>query len=287
MSDFKSDKKDHERSIRPLLIPMTVFFVLLVVLWVYNPKKKVKPQVRVQFIAADSAEQIEPIRDSLVVPVIYEKPLSFASLADKTKKEKFIDMILPSVLIARYHFDNYKKEIEVLQQKSVDSVAYTHADSILLDSLLSSFNAKDIIDLDKRLKTHPNSIILAQAAIESGWGTSRFFMEANNIFGIWSNDEEEKRMMASQTRGEQKIFVKQYDNLYGSIEDYLQVLAKTRAYRKFREVRYQSDNVYELIWYLKSYSERGDKYVSLLRDVIVNNNLTEYDHYRIDPEYIR
>ena len=94
-------------------------------------------------------------------------------------------------------------------------------------------------------------------------------------------------MMASQTRGEQKIFVKQYDNLYGSIEDYLQVLAKTRAYRKFREARYQSDNVYELIWYLKSYSERGDKYVSLLRDVIVNNNLTEYDHYRIDPEYIR
>ena len=62
-----------------------------------------------------------------------------------------------------------------------------------------------------RLKTHPTSIVLAQAAIESGWGSSRFYKEANNVFGVWSYSENEPRIKAMEDREGKSVYVKKYD----------------------------------------------------------------------------
>ena len=63
------------------------------------------------------------------------------------------------------------------------------------------------------MKTHPYKYRLAQAAIESGWGTSRFYKEANNVFGIWSYSENELRIKAMEDREGKSVYVRKYDVL--------------------------------------------------------------------------
>ena len=63
------------------------------------------------------------------------------------------------------------------------------------------------------------------------------------------------------------------------------MLAKSNAYEDFRDCLQRGNNVYELIWYLRLYSERRDQYVIMLRNVIVTNDLLKYDSYRLDPEF--
>ncbi len=70
------------------------------------------------------------------------------------------------------------------------------------------------------MKTHPVSIVLAQAAIESAWGESRFFKKGNNIFGMWSYNRKEPRMRARETRNGKPVYLKKYRSLSDAIDDY-------------------------------------------------------------------
>ena len=133
----------------------------------------------------------------------------------------------------------------------------------------------------KRLHPHPTSIILAQAAIESGWATSRFCREANNIFGIWSYNSNEKRIKASEGREGQDIYLRKYDSLFESVYDYLETISRAGAYEEFREMRLYSSNPYRLIWYLSNYSELRYEYVRSLRNVIEFNDLHLYDNLQL------
>ena len=91
--------------------------------------------------------------------------------------------------------------------------------------------------------------------------------------------------MANQNREGKSIYLKKYANLLGSVEDYHLLLAKSSAYDDFRNCLQRGNNVFELIWYLRKYSERRDHYVVMLRNVIVANNLVKYDKYQLDPDY--
>ena len=129
--------------------------------------------------------------------------------------------------------------------------------------------------------------------MESGWGTSRFYLEANNIFGIWSYNSKEPRISAGETRGEKAIYVRKYRSLEDSIEDYFHMIASGKAYRSFRNSRLENDNPFRLIAHLTHYSELREEYVKRLYDVIKSNQFYQYDtpSYRpialreIIPEY--
>nr|WP_321409735.1 glucosaminidase domain-containing protein [uncultured Carboxylicivirga sp.] len=233
-----------------------------------------------QEIYVDSPDSIVIQSDSLVEPIIYHGNPDLRKVRGEERKDLFVNLMLPSIMIAQKKVERERKKLERLAQKIEKGRIRAH-DSLLVDSIVAYFKCKDIHQVINSLEQHPVSIILAQAAIESGWGTSRFFLEANNVFGIWSYNEYEERIAASETRDDNTIYLRKYNNLYGSVYDYLITVARAPAYKKLREVRLESDDPYELIQYLVNYSELRDEYVKILGAVIRQNDFTQYDHYKL------
>jgi Bax protein len=218
--------------------------------------------------------------DSIILPILYTGNPNLKDLEVKERKRLFLNLMLPSVLIAQRKLEKDKAEIRGLNEKQIlDQL--NSSDSLKVDSLLNYFKSKNLDEVINRMHTHPVSIILAQAAVESGWGTSRFFTEANNVFGVWSYNATDKRIKASEHRGSKAIYLKSYDQLCNSVYDYLITIARAPAYSGFRKARQETNDPYELIEHLSKYSEMRDLYVDMLRAVIRQNKLPKYDHYEL------
>jgi Bax protein len=265
-------------------------FSLLFMLGFTHCKEPVAPQPLVRALAVEfkpliTTDDIQEICDSLVAPVIYNEVISLHELPIDIKKKKFIDMMLPAVLFAKYNMEQISNKVEELIPTLEMGGPLSQEDSLFLEEQLSAYKAADIHDLREKLFTHPSSIVLAQAAIESGWGTSRFFLEGNNVFGIWSYNPRENRMRTRFGRDGQNIYVRKYDHISSSIEDYFNTVARSKAYTTFRKIRMKTDNVFEMVDYLNRYSEMGHEYVAKLKYVIRTNDLTQYDNYQLDPSY--
>jgi Bax protein len=237
--------------------------------------------VKTEMIKVDSLGQILLLHDSLVKPVLYTNISGLEHLPLPEAKRKFISAILPSILVAKHQIHNIRCKIGELQKKK----RWDNADSVYYFEMKHRYKSKNIDDLMTRLVTLPNSIVLAQAAIETGWGESRFFVQASNLFGIWSFNEQESRIHAGNRR-DKTIFLRSYDDMSRSITDYFEVLARHSAYRGLRKASQQTSDPYALLPHLRNYSERKSWYTQQLKKVIRQNNLTKYDRYRIDPGYL-
>ena len=235
----------------------------------------------IKIVDVNVADSIVIHSDSLVKPVLYSQVPDLSELSVKDRKRRFIHLMLPAILLAQEKIAVERIQVERLLENAEEQ-GFSSEDSIELNRFLEKFNAKNERDLLNRLHPHPLSIILAQAAIESGWGSSRFFKEANNAFGIWSYNSNEPRIVAGESRGEGAIFLRSYDTLFESVYDYLLVVARGHAYRDFRNIRRKSQNPYRLIWFLSNYSEKRLGYVSSLRTIIEFNDFIQYDQYRLE-----
>jgi Bax protein len=209
-----------------------------------------------------------------VEPYVYQNAIDLSDLDVQKKKQAFIHLMLPTILIAKYELEQNRKYVQSL----IDKSQLDFSEQEYLTELQKSYKCKSNKELLSRMQTHPTSIILAQAAIESGWGTSRFYKEANNIFGVWSYSKNEARIKASVDREGKSIYVKKYDSLPRSILSYFKTLARG-PYSEFRAAREKTSNVYELIPHLKVYSELREEYVKRLDQLIKYNKLEQYDEY--------
>lgn len=187
------------------------------------------------------------------------------------KKTNFLKMIVPPLDEVYEEELNYFNDIQTLINENPDNA--------ILESLREEYNAKDNLELLMALKPHPKSITLAQAAMESGWGESRFFQKANNIFGVWSYNENEPRIPASVMRGDKTIWLKKYPTLKDAIKDYYKILSRSWAFKEFRQLNYQKENQnpYLLVKKLQKYSERRDIYTKELSTMITRNQFTKFD----------
>ena len=228
-----------------------------------------------------SSEDIVPVTSGLVKPILYSEIGPLEELPPFEEKARFIDIVLPAVLVAKYEIE----QDYLYLNRLMEAEYWTAADSAFLKRLSDTYRTSDPIKLKLRLQTHPNSIVLAQAAVESGWGRSRFFKEANNLFGIWSYSANEPRVRASISRANYQVYLRKYSDISASVIDYFQTIARTRAYRKFREKRSETSDLDELLPLLSSYSERKDEYVQQLRSMIRFNEFEQYDTYSLDPSY--
>ena len=226
---------------------------------------------------------IESIDSSLVKPYDYTSVVSLKDLTVKEKKQKYIDMVLPAILVAKVKLQHTKNEVQDLISKDTSNLS--NKQKTFLYDLLKKYKTKNFDALLMKLNTHPNSIVLAQSAIESGWGTSRFFLEANNIFGVWSFNKNDNRIKAKELRNGKATYLKKYSSLSQSMEDYFLTIGRG-PYSDFRLERTKTNNPYKLVTYLLKYSELGEEYVRQLQHVIRKNDLTKYDNYQIDPKYI-
>jgi len=212
-----------------------------------------------------------------VEPINYTNTVSLNKLEVSKKKQTFFHMILPAILISKANLKLKRERVIALSATPVE--AYQQDDIEFLEEMYKTYKTKDHKELAKRLKTHPVSIILAQAAIESAWGESRFFKKGNNIFGMWSYNKNEPRIKALGTRNGKAIYVKKYANISEAIDDYFAVIARG-AYKSFRKQRNITNNPLVLVDYLVNYCEL-ENYPNKLKKFIVHNKLRKFDKFEL------
>ena len=227
-------------------------------------------------ISGNLPSDIQPVSNP-VNAYVYTKAIDLTGLDVQNKKQAFINLMLPSILIAKYQLEQDRIKVLALQKKNEP---LSDKESNYLEYLKKNYKCKTFKELLSRLKTHPTSIVLAQAAIESGWGTSRFYKEANNIFGVWSYSENESRIKAMEDREGQSVYVRKYDALPESIVSYFKTIARG-PYSEFRAAREKISEVLVLISYLEVYSELREEYVKRLGQLIQYNKFEKYDSYRL------
>ena len=146
---------------------------------------------------------------------------------------------------------------------------------------------KDLSTLKVRMDEIPVSLAIAQAAKETGWGTSRFAIEGNALFGQWTYSGQGIKPAAASK--DQKHKVATFSVLKASVRAYQRNLNTHASYKEFRKVRaIQRDNdetldSYELSNYLTNYAQNGDEYIKTLKKIIEQNNLKDFDKARILP----
>ena len=196
-------------------------------------------------------------------------------------------VMLPLVLAAneniledRVHLLYLKSTLDMGQELSAEDLAW-------LNELAELYYVDDA-DLDTlvaRVDVIPPSLVLAQAALESGWGTSRFAHEGNAVFGQRSWDEDDG-IVPEARRSDETHVVKSFDGLKDSVLAYLVNLNRHSAYRHLRQIRtaLHSENLpldgWTLAAGLDDYAEEPD-YIELVRSVIRFNKLTDFDNARL------
>jgi len=212
-----------------------------------------------------------------VEPINYTNTISLNKLQVSEKKQKFFHMMLPAILISKANLKIKRERVLSLMDTPIEQMDEDDID--FLNALYKKYETKNMKKLANRLKTHPVSIVLAQAAIESAWGESRFFKKGNNIFGMWSFSKNEPRIKALGNRNGKAIYVKKYANVSEAIDDYFTVIGRG-AYKNFRKQRNITDNPLVLVDYLVNYCEL-DNYPSKLRKFIVYNKLRKFDKFEL------
>ena len=263
---------------------LLVLFLAFISLCSCESKPEAPPTevvLQTQQVTVYSINDIADMPDKEVAPFLYSQISGLDTLPIELKKEKFAAALLPAILVVKHEFEGHLDRLRQLtHQKN-----WSHQDSLFFDQLTQDFKTQDTTQLLSALLTHPNSIVIGQAAIESGWGNSRIFKTANNLFGVWSFDPNEPRVAANVKRNGRTIFLRKYDNVSESIRDYFRTIGRSAAYRNFRQQREVTQRVDSLIPHLLHYSEMKELYVKQLGIMIRHNGLTEYDDYRLDSAY--
>lgn len=238
--------------------------------------------IRADTLEVDDVRRVLPLSAPYVHPVLYTHVQGLEALPTPEAKRVFISIVLPSVLVARHEIDMVRARLIRLDR----SRSWRQADSAFYETVCHRYKATGIKELLKRVGTVPTSLVLAQAAVESGWGQSRIFLEGNNLFGIWSFDPEEPRIAAGETRGKRTIWLRSYANMSESIADYFDLLSTSHAFETLRTARLTTDDPWSLLPHLRKFSELRGAYTRKLKIVMQQNNLTQYDSYELDPEYV-
>ena len=127
----------------------------------------------------------------------------------------------------------------------------------------------------------PVSIAIAQAAKESGWGTSRFALEGNAMFGQWTWGKQGIAPLDREKNKGHKIL--KFPILRSSVQAYKNNLNTHNGYREFREKRAELRKLnkkisgLELVKYLHNYAATGSEYTKVLKKIIDQNELTDFD----------
>ncbi|MAH51987.1 MAG: glucosaminidase [Candidatus Pelagibacter sp.] len=203
----------------------------------------------------------------------------------KKRKEFFIRIVLPLILEENYLIRLDRKKLFVILNKNNN----TESEKKWLKSKFKKYGVvnRDFTTLKMRMDEIPVSLAIAQAAKETGWGTSRFALEGNALFGQWTWSGEGIKPASPDSDSKHKVM--KFKVLQASVRAYQRNLNTHSSYRKFREARaIQRDNdgklnSLELVKYLDKYAETGKEYTVVLKKIIKQNSLTDFDGVKLLP----
>jgi len=205
------------------------------------------------------------------------------------KKSAFFDYIFPLVKESNQLVIEDRKQLEVLAN-NVDDLSFFEQRA--LDGLAEDYfidrenrnNLQVVEQLRLRVDPVPPSLALAQAAIESAWGTSRFAVQGNNLFGQWCYKKGCGLVPLRRNSGTQHEVAK-FATVSESVGSYIRNINTHRAYQDLRVSRARlrteqsSASGHQLAENLLEYSELREKYVHEVQAVIRINKLARYDAY--------
>lgn len=215
----------------------------------------------------------------------------FASIKDTTvKKQQFFDFFEDYVVAEIESIKETRNKLSHIVDLSYRGINFSDPERAWLFDLASKYRIKtemlserEILDeLTLRVDVLPVSLVLAQAANESAWGTSRFALQGYNIFGQWCYKEGCGIVPARRAAGASHE-VKSFDSIAGSISAYFLNINTHPSYSYLRELRSRMrdrDLPFDslpLTIGLGKYSERGDNYVDEVQVIILQNNLRKRD----------
>ena len=223
--------------------------------------------------------------EKLVKPIYFTQlPRDLDNLQNvQLKKETFIKIVLPLIVAENEKILDDREKLKVLLEKKFT----TDLEKQWLRQKLLEYKVKksDLKELLFRMDIIPASIALAQAAKESGWGTSRFALEGNAIFGQWTWDGQGIAPLERDSNKNHKIL--KFPILRASVKAYKNNLNTHKSYFKFREkrekLREKGKNItgLSLSDTLKNYAQTGSEYTKILNQIIMQNNLDDFEPVRL------
>ena len=236
----------------------------------------------------DTDYKLNDIRkNKLVKPIALDSfPLEIKMIENtKKRKEFFIQIVLPLILQENNNIRLDRKRLFNIINKSNN----TALEKKWLVKKYKQYGipSKDLSTLKVRMDEIPVSLALAQAAKETGWGTSRFAQEGNALFGQWTwSGQGLKPKEADESKGHK---VMKFNILQASVRAYQRNLNTHKSYKEFRLVRAQLRDAGKpldsiiLSKYLDEYAETGQQYVKILKKIIEQNNLKDFDDAKLLP----
>ena len=212
-----------------------------------------------------------------------------------SSKQDFIKTLLPLISYENQKILLERKNLYNIQEALVNDKTLTNRDLNYLKKIAKKYNIninnKHKIDLVNQLLIFvdiiPNSIVLAQAANESGWGTSRFAKEYNALFGEYTYDFSKGVIPLKREEGKRHL-VKAFSSYDNSVESYFKNINTHYAYEKFRLTRklMRDKNIFSninlLVERLNTYAE-DDNYVETISSIIESNKLYQFDIINYTP----
>ena len=262
----------------------------------------------ISFMVAPTVAELEKaFRDagySLGLVRKFNKPvprLNLASLPSglaemgnaKRRKAVFLELVLPLILEANTHIAVERRRLLYISAMIKSGISLPANLQHWLARLALRYKTEpgrlDI--LLKRVDVIPVSLAMAQAAMESGWGTSRFATQGNAIFGQWTTAGGKGLVPTAREEGKTHK-VRAFDRLSDSVAAYILNLNTHRAYRGLRAMRLEArqkgmrPDGHALAAGLEPYSEKGMEYVELLRGMIRVNRLSPLDDAILSDDLI-
>ena len=223
--------------------------------------------------------------EKLVKPIYFTQlPRDLNNLQSvQLKKETFIKIVLPLIVAENEKILDDREKLKIISKKKFT----TELEKQWLRQKLLEYKVKkgDINQLMIRMDIIPVSIALAQAAKESGWGTSRFALEGNAIFGQWTWDGQGIAPLKRDSDKNHKIL--KFPILRASVKAYKNNLNTHKSYIKFRDKRRKLREKNLVITglvlsdTLKSYAQTGSEYTKILNQIITQNSLTDFEPVRL------
>lgn len=243
--------------------------------------------------------ELDPVLDGKSsVPRLFLSSLPYDLGRMKESEERkslFFRTLLPLVLRVNEEIRENREKVWRLRHRLSVGLAIRAEDRIWLDAAFTKYKVKQarFDRLLEKMDVVPPSLALAQAAEESGWGTSRFTREGNALFGQWTHNPEDKGIVPLNREDGKTHRIKAFDSLSESLKAYVLNLNTHKAYRSFRALRKSAREKgdvlsgYELIATLDQYSERGEEYVTSLQTIMNKNDLMRFDNVTLDGDDVK
>ena len=242
----------------------------------------------------DSIDYGWPIKSAAHIPktLIKKMPQDMKDLKDvKTRKHLFIRIMLPIIIAEQKRIREQRKTLKLILQSDIQQNKKMQN---WLNKLFKEYKIKPSLSFEEKANALltkfdelPITLVLAQAAIESGWGTSRFTRLGNSLFGEWTFEPGDGIIPVNRQPGKTHE-VKAFPSLRDAIASYIKNINRNNAYKELRKYRadmrknHQPLDAKILAKGLQRYSQKGEAYVTSLLKILNSKEFKQVEALKLD-----